>query len=62
MELSDAHAISFSVSQLIDPLAESPEIDTDIFLRALEHTEENFSGQKYWFLHKQEGSAMLWFF
>ena len=44
VELSDADAISSSVFQLIDPLAESSEMDIDIFVRALEHIKENFSG------------------
>ena len=41
VELSDADAISSSVFQLIDPLAQSSEMVTDIFLRAQEQT---FSG------------------
>ena len=45
VELSDADAISFSVFQVIDPLAESSEMGIDIFLRALEHIKENFSGR-----------------
>ena len=44
VELSDADAVSSSVFQVIDPLAESSEMGIDIFLRALEHVKENFSG------------------
>ena len=44
VELSDADAFYFSVFHLIDPLAESSEMGTDIFVRALEHIKENFSG------------------
>ena len=40
VELSDADAISSSVFQLIDPLAESSEMGIDIFVRALEHIKE----------------------
>ena len=44
VELSDADAIYSGVLQLIDPLAESSEMGIDIFVRALEHIKENFSG------------------
>ena len=44
MELSDVDAISSSVLQLIDALAESSEMGIDIFVRALEHIKGNFSG------------------
>ena len=41
VELSDADAISSSVFQLIDPLAESSEMGIDIFVRALEPIKGN---------------------
>ena len=44
VEFSDADAIYSSVIQLIDPLAESSKMGIDIFVRALEHIKENFSG------------------
>ena len=49
LELSDADEMSSGVFQLIDPLVESSEKGINIFLRALEHIKENFSGHNEMF-------------